>query len=216
MNKYDITGNTYGYLTVVKKYGLDNNRRNSTWLCKCKCGNETIVNRSALVSGHTISCGCRQYESKNYTHNMSKTRIYKEWLAMRRRCYHSSEKDFGSYQGKNITVCAEWKDDFTAFRDWAYSSGYTDELTIDRIDNDKGYSPDNCRWVTMEEQQRNKTNNISICYNGKNWCLRTLCVELGFPYKLAHQRYRTLLKRGIGPSPKVLFAKSHPGTKHEL
>lgn len=216
MKNFDITGNTYGYLTVIERYGMDNNRRNSTWLCECKCGNRSVVNRSALVSGHTISCGCRQYESKNITHGMSKTRIYHEWLSMRRRCYGASKKDFKDYQGKGITVCDEWKNDFLAFRDWSYENGYSDDLTIDRIDNGKGYAPDNCRWITIGEQQANKTNTVKILYNGEYRCLRTVCMEIGFPYKLAHQRYKTITRRGEKASPEVLFAPSHAGTRHKL
>lgn len=216
MNKFDITGKTYGYLTVIERHGLDNSRRNSTWLCKCKCGNYSIVTRSSLVSGKTVSCGCRQYESKNFTHNMSKTRIYREWRAMRRRCYKAQKNDFPNYQGKGIIVCDEWKDDFLAFRDWAYANGYSDDLTIDRIDNDKGYSPENCRWVTNAEQQRNKSTTIKILYNGEYRCLKTVCTEIGFPYKLAHQRYQKITRRGKEVSPEVLFAPSHPGVKHKL
>lgn len=206
MSKYDITGNTYGYLTVIKRHGMDNNRRNSTWLCKCKCGNYSVVIRSALVGGHTSSCGCKIYESINVTHGMSKTRLYSEWSKMRSRCNNANKKDFKDYQGRGITVCNEWNEDFVPFMEWAIAAGYTDELTIDRIDNDKGYCPENCRWITIEEQQQNKRNNIYIFYKGEKKCLRTVCVEIGFNYKTAYGRYRRLLKSGREITEDILFA----------
>lgn len=92
MNEHDLTGKTYGYLTVIKREGLDNTRKNSTWLCECKCGKQTIVSRVSLTSGHTISCGCRQFESKNFTHKMSKTRLYYTWYNMRVRCNRDTGK----------------------------------------------------------------------------------------------------------------------------
>lgn len=206
MDKHNITGETFGYLTVIERSGVDKAKRNSTWLCKCKCGNYSIVQRSALVSGHTSSCGCKNAESKNVTHGMSKTRLYSEWLSMRKRCNNATKKDFKCYQGKGITVCDEWDKNFIAFKDWALSHGYTDELTIDRIDNDCGYSPDNCRWVTITEQQTNKSNTINVLFNGEYKCLRRICIENGFSYKLAHQRYRTKLKKGEEIITEELFA----------
>lgn len=206
MSKKSIVGETFGYLTVIERAGMDNNRRNSTWLCKCKCGNYSVVSRSSLVGGHTKSCGCKLHESINVTHGMSKTRLYHEWLSMRRRCNKATGKDFNDYQGRGITVCQEWNEDFVSFKNWAMSHGYTDDLTIDRIDNDKGYFPDNCRWVTIEQQQSNKRNTRYILHDGEYKCLRTVCVEIGFPYKLAHQRYMKLLKRGKEITEEVLFA----------
>lgn len=206
MNKYDITGNVYGYLTVIKRSGMDNNRRNSTWLCKCKCGKYSIVPRFALVGGHTTSCGCKVFESVNVTHGMSKTRLYSEWSKMRSRCNNASKKDFETYQGRGIAVCDEWNNDFVPFMEWALENGYRDDLTIDRIDNEKGYCPDNCRWITISAQQANKRNTIYINHHGERKCLRTVCVEIGFPYKVAHARYRRLLAAKKDISENVLFA----------
>ena len=117
MNEHDLTGKTYGYLTVIKREGLDNTRKNSTWLCECKCGKQTIVSRVSLTSGHTISCGCRQFESKNFTHKMSKTRLYYTWYNMRVRCNRDTGKNFKDYKGRGITVCDEWEKDFVSFMD---------------------------------------------------------------------------------------------------
>lgn len=209
MKYTDLSGKTIGYLTVLERSGSDATGKNSKWLCKCKCGNTCVKSRSVLTrcetKGHITSCGCRQYESKNYTHRMSNTRLYHEWCLMRKRCSRSSKKDYKSYEGRGITVCEEWENDFLPFCNWALAHGYSDNLSIDRIDVHKGYSPDNCRWVSIENQQANKQNTIHISYNGKDWCLRTLCGYIGFPYKLAHQRYSTMRKRGEEITAERLF-----------
>ena len=211
MPNYDITGNRYGYWTVLRKDVVHPGKRNSYWICECQCGTIKSVTRSSLVNGESLSCGCRPSESRkgiNATHGMSRTRIYKEWLLMKHRCKTNS--DYSRYYiDKGIKVCDEWENEFVAFNDWALSHGYSDDLTIDRIDNDKGYSPDNCRWVTRAEQARNKTNNIFVEYNGKSWCLRTLCAHVGFPYKLAHRRYTRLIKRGAKVNTDDLLAPVH-------
>lgn len=212
MNKYDISGKQFGYWTVLYKDKSRKGNRNSFYVCKCKCGKIKSISRSSIVSGKSKSCGCWESPNKkgiNSTHGMSKTRLYHEWLSMRRRCKNPNDKSATSYYQKGIRVCDEWDSDFSAFRDWALSNGYADNLTIDRIDNSKGYNPYNCRWITSEEQQQNKTNTIYIEYNGKVWCLRTLCVEIGFPYKLAHRRYKRALKSGKPISTDILFAPVH-------
>ena len=208
MNSKDITGMEFGYWTVLYRDKPHPNKRNAFYICHCVCGNVKAVNRSTLVNGRSQSCGCIKYDRSgvNSTHGMSKSRIYHEWVSMRRRCKDTKGKFAENYALKGITVCPEWESDFLAFRDWAYSSGYTDQLTIDRIDNSKGYFPDNCRWIPFEEQQRNKTNNVYVEYNGETWCLRTLCGKLGFPYKTAHRRYIRMKNKGLPIDTEKLVA----------
>lgn len=194
---YDLIGKQFGYLTVLRKDENCTRKRDPKWLCSCKCGNTKSISRHALVTGHTTSCGCKAYESHNRKHGMAKTRIYGVWLHMRGRCRHSYGKDIKVYQGRNITVCDEWDKDFMSFYNWSMESGYNDDLTIDRIDNEKGYSPENCRWITNAEQQLNKRNTVKVLYNGEEIPLVELCRKLNFNYKLAHARYIRMKKKGL-------------------
>ena len=160
MKCHDLTGKRYGNLTVISKSAPINGRSN--WLCKCDCGNETIVRTSNLESGHTKSCGCykrmREIEA-NTVHGLSNTRIHRIWDNMKTRCLNKNSPAFRFYGGRGITICKEWKDSFIAFYQWSISSGYSDKLSIDRIDTNGNYCPDNCRWVSMKVQQNNRTNN---------------------------------------------------------
>lgn len=194
---YDLIGKKFGYLTVLRKDENCTRKRNPKWLCSCKCGNTKSISRQALVTGYTTSCGCKHYESHNATHGMSNTRIYGVWLQMRGRCRHSYGKDIKVYQGRNITVCEEWNKDFMSFYNWSIENGYNDDLTIDRIDNEKGYSPQNCRWITNSEQQLNKRNTVKVLYNDEEIPLVELCRKLNFNYKLAHARYIRMKKKGL-------------------
>lgn len=190
--RLDFTGQKFGYLTVVEIDPTVKNGR-TNWKCLCKCGNYTTVVAYQLRSGKTISCGCRRYETKNQTHGMKHTRLYETWCGMKKRCYNHNEPCYFRYGGKGITVCDEWKYDFMSFYNWSMENGYSDELTIDRIDNSKGYAPDNCRWITHAEQQRNKTNNVFIEHNGETKTLAEWCRIMGEPYPKIHGRIKSAL-----------------------
>lgn len=109
--------------------------------------------------------------SGNYKHGMRYTRLYNIWRSMNQRCSNPNTKNYHRYGGRGIRVCDEWKHDFMAFHDWAMANGYSEELTVDRIDNEKGYSPDNCRWSTYKEQENNKSNSRIIECNGASHTL---------------------------------------------
>ena len=155
-NFYDLTGKCFGRLTA-----LSAERHNGLvfWKCQCECGGVTVVRSTALLNGSTQSCGCLQREmigDLNRTHGKSRERLYKIWENMLFRCYHANCKAYKYYGERGIAVCEEWRNSYETFRDWALSNGYRDDLTIDRIDNDKGYCPENCHWATWAEQAKNK------------------------------------------------------------
>ena len=108
-------------------------------------------------------------------HNGKGTRLYSIWKGMKTRCYNKNQPAYRMYGGRGITVCDEWLHDFPAFRDWAISHGYSDDLTLDRKDNSLGYSPSNCRWITYQEQANNTRRNIVIEYNGEKGTVAMLC-----------------------------------------
>ena len=164
----DLTGQRFGRLTVIERAGKDYIGQ-AMWRCRCDCGNVTVVAGGNLRTGNTKSCGCYGHELtiggyRSRTHGGTcdggkRTRLYRIWRAMKTRCYNLNAQNYKDYGGRGITICPEWLHDFVAFRDWALSHGYRDDLSIDRIDNDKGYSPDNCRWATAKEQRANQRSN---------------------------------------------------------
>lgn len=158
----DMTGMRFGRLTVLG-YAGPNHRSDATWLCKCDCGTEVVVQGQSLRSGATLSCGCYMRESKT-THHGSKERLYGIWSDMRFRCNNPKDKSYKYYGAKGVKVCDEWEHDYGAFRDWALANGYDpnakfQECTIDRINPFGNYEPSNCRWVDIATQERNKRTN---------------------------------------------------------
>lgn len=148
----DLSGNRYGRLLVKERTYTDG--KHSYWLCVCDCGNETVVCGDSLKRGATRSCGCLNSEvssKSSMTHGMSNTRLYKSWLQMKYRCYNPNFNEFHRYGGRGIKVCDEWRDDFQSFYNWAILNGYSDDLTIDRIQTDGNYEPDNCQWLTRSD-----------------------------------------------------------------
>ena len=155
----DLTGQRFGRLIVVEKAPKSGSNTNARWVCKCDCGNKRIVTGTTLRRGESQSCGCLRAElrKENATiHGLCYSRLYHIWHGMRDRCHLKSNPAYHHYGGRGITVCDEWRYNFQAFYDWAMANGYRDNLSIDRIDNDKGYYPDNCRWATPKEQAHNR------------------------------------------------------------
>lgn len=153
----DLTGKRFGRLTVINRIDFKNGI--TIWSCVCDCGTICDVSTNSLNSGKKQSCGCLQKErtiKASTTHGLSKTRIHKEWRGILHRCENPSASHYENYGGRGITVCDEWKEDFMAFYEWSMKNGYADNLTLDRKDNNKGYSPDNCRWVTHMENCHNR------------------------------------------------------------
>ena len=188
----DLTGKRFNYLMVIEYAGRKNGR--TMWRCKCDCGNEVIVDTNSLKSGNTTACGCRQYLGwgQNRTHGMSKTRIYREWQSMKGRCNNPQNTYYQNYGGRGISVCDEWmgQNGFEHFYKWSIENGYSDELTIDRIDNDRNYCPDNCRWVDRFVQMNNQRGNRLIEHDGKVQSLAMWAREYGLKPRIVSSRLK--------------------------
>ena len=168
MKPIDLTGQKFGRLTVINREENDNRGR-ARWRCKCECGNIVVVASSSLRSGHTVSCGCYNRDKcieRHTTHGMSNTRLFRIWCGMKERCNNPNNTRYENYGGRGISVYEDWKD-FLKFKEWAEKRGYSDELSIDRIDVNGNYCPDNCRWIPMIEQSNNRTNSVYITINNK-------------------------------------------------
>lgn len=180
-----LCGERFGELTVLRREPtrFSDKGRRTMWLCKCDCGNITVVDSASLRRKHgTRTCGQHQSKSNvlaHTTHGLSKTGIYKKWHGIKNRCGNRSSPDYERYGGRGITVCDEWKNDFQAFYDWAMANGYSDDLTIDRIDNNGNYEPSNCRWVGREVQVNNTRSNHYLELNGRVQTMAEWCRELG-------------------------------------
>lgn len=194
----DLTGMRFGKLVAVSQAESTYNANNKPmrrWLCKCDCGNTIVTSRQNLRKGDTKSCGCYKLQStkeRMTTHGESKSILYKRWKAMRKRCQNPNNSDYPHYGGRGIKVCDEWQD-YLKFKEWALSHGYSDDLSIDRIDVDGDYEPSNCRFITMQEQCNNRSNNISIEYGEEKYTLSELSKLCDIQYGTLYER----VKRGL-------------------
>lgn len=200
-NIKNLAGQRFGRLVAI---GLDDKPgRKKYWVCQCDCGNVKSVRSDSLQSGAIRSCGClkKERDKINLAVNPSKskcaergyksggTRLYTIWQNLKQRCYNEHDASYSNYGGRGITVCEEWRYDFPAFHDWALANGYRDDLTIDRIDNDSSYSPENCRWTTVTEQCRNRRSNIKIKIGNSTKTLVEWCEIFDLDYQLVNARY---------------------------
>ena len=194
----DLVGMKFGRLTVLER-GRDrvskNGRKRIYWRCKCDCGNIKEVLGDNLRCGYTKSCGCIQKErvsKARYKHGDTDSRLYNVWSAIKRRCFNSTVPEYHRYGGRGITMCDEWLD-YSAFRAWAYEAGYRNdakrgECTIDRIDNNGNYCPENCRWATQQEQMNNIRNNHRLTCWGETHTIAEWSRICNIPYSKLFQR----------------------------
>lgn len=188
---HDLKDQRFGRL-VAKQRCLEKKTKDARWECVCDCGNTIVVYALSLKSGNTKSCGClRKEEAKvsSMTHGFSYVPEYRVWQGIKERCYNKNHQYYPEYGGCGIVMSDEWKDDFVAFyKDMG--SRPTPDHTIDRKYNTKGYSKDNCRWVTRIEQANNTKRNIHYTYNGISRTLAGWCRELGLNYDNVYYQIR--------------------------
>lgn len=192
----------FGRLVVIKRNG-SNKKRDALWECRCDCGSVKNVVGTHLTRGLTRSCGCymRECASRNmFKHGHSSERLYQVWHAMMARCYRPNRKEYSNYGGRGISVCDEWHE-YEEFKLWADSSGYDKDsigrsCTLDRIDVNGNYEPNNCRWVSLKEQHCNRRDSINITICGETANLKEFSRMYGVCYTTIRNRYH---KHGADP-----------------
>lgn len=182
----NIIGKRFGNLTVIER--SSNTKHGATqWLCKCDCGNEIVIPIYTLQRGVVHNCGCMKQKHHNITHGGSYTPLYNLWHQMIYRCEKPNNRAYKDYGGRGIHVCEEWHD-FETFKNWADETRPSTDYTLDRIDNNKDYSPDNCKWSNKKEQANNRRSNVKLEYQGEVHDLTEWSEILGFDYKRVHNR----------------------------
>lgn len=192
--RLELSGRRFGRLTVIEPVEGIKDGGNILWKCKCDCGNEKVVSTKYLGRS-VLSCGCYAKETsanRLTKHGKCYTRLYQVHRTMLQRCYNPNAHEYENYGGRGIKVCDEWHD-FEHFEKWAIENGYDKtakrgKSTLDRIDPNGNYEPSNCRWATMQQQQRNKRNNVQITYNGETHCMSEWAEIIGIPYGAFHKR----------------------------
>ena len=188
----DMRNERFGKLFVVERAENTKNGQ-ARWFCVCDCGNTNIVTGQDLRSGKVRSCGCYKLEQQT-KHGDYNTPLYRVWTSMKNRCNCKTNKWYRIYGAKGVEVFVDWQNDFSKFKSWALKNGYKKGLTLDRIDVNGNYEPSNCRWITIQEQQYNKTTNVYIQIDGVTKTLTEWCKEYKVPITTARQRIKKGLK----------------------
>lgn len=205
MRKIEMTGLVFGDLTVIRESDFTRSGK-VYWHCVCKCGREVDICGGNLRSGNSTSCRYCGSHGMKWKHATTKNgewrRLYVIWIDMKKRTEDITNKEYMNYGGRGISVCDEWTNNFDSFAEWADNNGYSDDLTIDRIDNNSGYSPENCRWVDMKTNQNNKRCCRYVEIDGERMTVKQAAEKYGVPYR------RTLYRLTNGMSAKdAIFTK---------
>jgi len=197
----DITGRRFGRLLVIGQSSEKTSRGNAKWNCVCDCGKQIITSKNNLLRGDTKSCGCLKRDliaQRSTKHgecasaNSRHSRLYRIYSNMLSRCLNANIPSYKRYGGRGIEICEEWLNDPISFFQWAYDHGYTDGLTIDRIDNNKGYCPENCRFASRKAQENNTSRNHYITYLDKTQSMSAWADEYRIPYHTFRSRINNL------------------------
>lgn len=191
----DMTGKKFGGCLVLGREGTNKDRK-ATWECRCFCGKIFVAVGKDIRNRSTKSCGClktkviRDVGLKRKTHGETKSRLYNIWRGMKKRCYIPGDTSYKYYGAKGIKVCKEWLGSYESFRDWALKNGYKEHLTLDRIESDKDYTPDNCRWADWKTQERNRSNNVFVTFKDKKMTLSQVAEEIGESREMVGYRHK--------------------------
>lgn len=179
-----MIGEKFGKWLVLEETDKKSKSRCKIYKCKCDCGNIGYVVGTNLRNGHSKSCGCAKVKHKH-----SRSKLYDIYYKMRHRCYNKHDKNYNNYGGRGIKICDEWLSDFMNFYKWSMNTGYCKTLTIDRIDVNGNYEPNNCRWVDWDTQANNRRNNVYLTYNGKTQTIARWSKELNICYHTLMYRH---------------------------
>lgn len=193
----DLIGEKFHKLTIIENKGIDKDGH-TNYLFRCDCGNETKVALTLVKNGHTKSCGCMKYESKNIKHGKCSSRIYRIWSSMLTRCHNENSKSYKYYGEKGIKVCERWHNFDNFYEDT--KNNYSDELSLDRYPNNNGnYEPNNFRWATTTEQQINKNRTKLYNYNGELLCIPEISKKSGISKYTMYSR----VAKGLPPEKTI-------------
>lgn len=189
----NMVGKKFNRWTILEVLGVENNRRYCK--CQCECGTIKKVLLTEVKRGGSKSCGCLAKERHHKEANgLSKSRIYNIYCYMKSRCYNKNNARYKNYGGRGIKICDEWLNNFMNFYNWSMGNGYNDTLSIERIDVNGDYEPNNCKWITLQEQSYNKQNSRIYIVNGEKKCLQQLAIEYNITYSTLRQR---VVKKGM-------------------
>lgn len=186
--KIDMVGKKIGRWLVIKETKNRTSNGSVKFLCKCDCGKYKEVNGALLRNGQSTSCGCYNREIITNPNRIRGTKLYGVYNSMKQRCYNENDKAYKNYGKRGIKVCNEWLETGYNFIKWAKENGYKEGLWLDRIDNNKDYTPDNCRWASPKEQQNNKRTNHLFTYKGETHTIKEWSIIKNINYGTLMQR----------------------------